>query len=65
MHPKTKSRPAGEGASVRTVKPPVAHDVTNQTASANAASRRPIVATQPASGTANHSRHHVSRQTQA
>jgi len=62
---KVKSRPADEKASVSTVQPPVSHDVTNEKASANPASRRPLIATQPASGTANHARHHVSRHTQS
>ena len=65
MHPKIKNRPTGESDRANTVKPPVLHDVTNQTASANAASRRRMVATQPASGTANHARHHVSKNAQA
>lgn len=62
MHPKIKRRPAGENALVR---PLVIHDLINQAASANAASRRQMIAIQPASGPANHARHHVSRQTQA
>ena len=61
MHPKIKSRPAGEEAPVRTVKPLMLHDVTNQTASANAASRRRLIATQPTSGTANHARDGAAR----
>jgi hypothetical protein len=65
MHPKIKSRPIGKKAAVSAVKPLLLHDVTQQTASANAASRRRATATQPASGTANHARHHVSRHTQA
>lgn len=65
MHPKIKNRPAGELARVNSVKPPMLHDVTNQTPAANAASRRRMAATQPASGTANHARHHVSKHAQA
>ena len=65
MHPKIKNRPTDEMAAPSTVIPQVLHDVTNQTASANDASRRRMVANQPASGTANHARHHVSRHTQA
>jgi hypothetical protein len=65
MSPKIKSLPAGEKTPLINVKPPVLHDVTNQTAPAKAASRRPSIATQPASGTANHARHHVSRHTQS
>jgi len=62
MHPKIKSRPVTVRASV---KPLLLHEVMNQMASANDASRHRTVATQPASGTANHSRHHVSRHTQS
>ena len=65
MPPKIKSRPAGETAPGSTLKPLVLHDVTDQTVSAKAASRRPMVATQPAAGTANHARHHVSRHAQS
>jgi hypothetical protein len=65
MHPKIKNRPAGGQASGGTVKPRMMHDVINLTASANAASRRRMFATQPASGTANHARHHVSRHAQS
>ena len=65
MHPKIKNRPTDEQAAPSTVKPLVLHDVTNQSASANDASRRRMVAIQPASGSANHARHHVSRHTQA
>jgi hypothetical protein len=32
---------------------------------AKPATRRPLIATQPASGAANHARHHVSRRTQS
>jgi hypothetical protein len=62
MHPKIKSRPVAVKASV---KPLLLHDVLNQAGSANDASRHGKVANQPASGTANHSRHHVSRHTQS
>jgi hypothetical protein len=62
---KIKSRPTGKKAPISTVQPPVSHDVTNEKAAANAASCRPLIATQPASGTANHARHHVSRHTQS
>lgn len=65
MHPKIKSRPAGGKAPINIVKPLLLHDVTILTASTNAASRRRVIATQPASGTANHARHHVSRHTQS
>jgi len=65
MHPKIKNRPTSESASAGTVSPPLVHDVTKQTASANAASGHSQIATQPASGTANHARHHVSRHSQA
>jgi hypothetical protein len=62
MHPKIKTRPAGKMLSLR---PEVMHAVANPLASASAASRHGISATQPASGTANHARHHVSRKAQA
>ena len=65
MHPKIKNRPAGDPSSKGTAKPLMLHDVTKQTASANAASRRSMVPNQPASGSANHSRHHVSQSKQA
>ena len=65
MHPKIKNRPAGDNAAPSLVKPLVLHDVMKQTASANAASRQSLTATQPASGSANHDRHHVSRHTQS
>lgn len=66
MHPKLKNRPAPGGKTVvRAVKPLLLHDVANQAASANDASRHPSRAVQSASGTANHARHHVSRHTQA
>jgi hypothetical protein len=65
MSLKIKSRSTTGTTSVITIQPPVLHDVTNQTASAKPASRRPLIATQPASGVANHARHHVSRQTQS
>lgn len=65
MHPKIKNRPAGETTSVRTVRPLVLHDVTNQNASASAASRRRLTPNQPASGRANHARHHVAPHSQS
>ncbi|MBI3887129.1 MAG: hypothetical protein HY302_15590 [Opitutae bacterium] len=65
MNPKIKSRPANEKISGRTVEPVVAHEVTQQTASANAASRQRRIAVQPASGTANHARHHAARKAQS
>jgi len=65
MHPKIKSRPVGQKTAVGSVKPLLLHDVTKQTASANDASRHRKIANQPASGSANHARHHVSRHTQS
>ena len=65
MHPKIKRRPTAPKTPVTTVKPLLLHDVTNPVASANDASRHRTIATQPASGAANHARHHVSRHTQA
>ena len=65
MHPKIKNRPAGtKKPAANTVKPLLLHDVTKLSASVNAASRRNIVATQPASGSANHARHHASPKSQ-
>jgi hypothetical protein len=67
MHPKIKNRPAigkTQGL-INTVEPLLPHEVTNQNASAVAASRRRIDAKQTASPIANHARHHVSRQTQS
>ena len=65
MHPKIKNRPAKGKIAVNTAMPLMLHDVTNPSASANAASCRHPTAKQPASGSASHARHHVSRQTQA
>jgi hypothetical protein len=65
MHPKIKNRPAGAATSPSPVKPQLLHDVTNPSASANAASRRRMHAVQAASGAANHARHHVSPQSQS
>jgi hypothetical protein len=65
MQPKIKNRPVGESARVTTVKPLMLHDVTKQTTSASAASRRRMTATHSASGTANQARHHVSTPVQA
>jgi hypothetical protein len=65
MSLKIKSRSTTGTTSVITIQPPVLHDVTNQTASAKPASRRALMATQLASGVANHARHHVSRRTQS
>ena len=65
MKPKIKSRPASEQVSGRTVEPLVAHEVINQAASANAASRRRMIAPQTTSGPSNHARHHAARKAQA
>jgi hypothetical protein len=65
MPPKIKPRATGDKATVSSVKPLLMHDVTNPKASANAASRRRITAIQPASGSANHARHHASPRTQS
>ncbi len=65
MHPKIKPRSVSVASVIRAVKPILLHDVTQQTASANAASRRRLVAAQPASGSANHARHHVSPKAQS
>lgn len=65
MHPKIKNRPVGtKKPAANTVKPLLLHDVGKLTASANAASRRRITAKLPASGPANHARHHASPKSQ-
>jgi len=65
MHPKIKRRPTNEKTKISAVRPLVLHDVIKRVASANDASRHDLTATQPASGSANHARHHVSRHTQS
>jgi hypothetical protein len=65
MHPKIKNRPAGTKAATGPVKPLLLHGVLKPTASASDASRQGRFAIQPASGSANHARHHVSRHTQS
>ncbi len=65
MHPEIKRRPATGKRSGLAVKPLQLHEVANPAASARAASRHRLTAIQPASGGANHARHHVSRQTQS
>jgi hypothetical protein len=65
MPSKIKTRAPGMAAAIHAVKPLLLHDVTQQTASANAASRRRLTAKQPASGTANHARHHVAPKSQS
>lgn len=65
MPPKIKLRPVGEKATITSVKPLLLRDVTDRSVSANAASRRRMIATQPASGSANHARHQVARNAQA
>ncbi len=64
MHPKIKLRPAGEKIPVGRVKPLLLHEVPNPAAS-GAGARRPLRPKPSAAAAANHSRHHVSRQTQA
>lgn len=59
MHPKIKPRTAGVPHAANPVQPPLVHDVRQQTASANAASRQRLVAHEPPSGPANHARHHT------
>jgi hypothetical protein len=67
MHPKIKNRPAtGKNqVPITTVKPLLLHEVTNQNASAAAASRHGLAAKKSVAGTANHARHHVSRSAQS
>ncbi len=64
MHPKIKNRAAGTKAATGPLKPLLLHETGSPTAAVIFASRRRITA-QPASGAANHSRHHVSRHTQS
>ena len=65
MHPKIKNRPKGTKPADGGVEPLLPHEVTNQSASFDTASRRNNGAIQPLSGSANHARHHVYRKTQA
>jgi hypothetical protein len=65
MTPKSKSRPAGGNPAASTLKTLMLHDVTNRKPPVNVAARRPMVPPPSATGTANHARHHVSRQAQA
>lgn len=65
MHPKIKPRPVGVPPTVNSVQPPLVHDVRQQTASANAASRQRMVAHEPPSGPANHARHHTPPKSQS
>jgi hypothetical protein len=65
VQPKNKPRSAAGAIIPGTVRTLLLHDVTNPSASANAASRRRMAALQPASGSANHARHHVSRKSQS
>jgi hypothetical protein len=65
MHPKIKTRLTADKSTTSAVKPLLLHEVAKPTAPANPAARRRQIATQPASGTANHARHHVSRHTQS
>lgn len=65
MNPKIKNPNTGEKEAVNAATPLITHDATQPTDSAKAASRRPKVAIQPPSGTANHARHHAGRHTQS
>jgi hypothetical protein len=65
MHPKAKTDTKERKMVVETIRPLMLHEVSNQVASNVEAARRKEVPVQPASGTADHARHHVSRQTQA
>ncbi len=61
MHPKIKGRSIDGKAASDAAKTVMPDGAAGQTVSA----RRRTIAIQPASGTANHSRHHVSRRTQS
>lgn len=67
MHPKIKNRPAAgkTRGPITTVKPLLLHEVTNQNASAVAASRHAQAAKKSVPAVANHARHHVSRLAQS
>jgi len=65
MHPKIKSRPAGENRSPGKVKPQLMHDGSKQSPSVSPASRQRLTVPQSPSASANHARHHVSRRTQS
>jgi hypothetical protein len=65
MPSKINNRPAGGTPVVTTLKTLMLHDVTNRNPPVNVAARRPMVPPPSATGTANHARHHVSRQAQA
>jgi len=65
MPPKINVPTAAAKAPAITANLPRLHDVANQTVSANADSRRRLLASQSAAGAANHARHHVSRQSQS
>jgi len=65
MPQKIKERPAGENGSHPIVEPVRSHEVANRAVLARAAARSRSAPNQPASGAANHARHHESRKTQA
>jgi len=67
MHPKIKTRPSPEGNLAQRVEPLLPHEAIQQSASINPSARSNNMpkAIQPASGSANHARHHVSRHTQS
>jgi hypothetical protein len=65
MHPKIKSRPAGERSLAGPVQPLLLHEVANLAASVSATSRQRLVVSKSALGSASHARHHVSRRTQS
>ena len=65
MPPKIKIRSADKTTLITPVKPLLKHEVVNPNVALNPVSRRRVTATQPASGTANHARHHTSRHTQS
>jgi hypothetical protein len=59
MAPKIKTSPNSAKPAARLKKPQKAADATNQKTWAKAASRQSLIAIKPASGSANHARHHA------
>lgn len=65
MPPANIVQPAGEPSAAPGLKTLLLRTVTQPTAAAKAASRRRRLAIEPASGPADHSRHHVPRNAQS
>ena len=65
MHPKTKTGAVEGKTDTDAIRTLMQHETSNQVVSNKEAARRSRSPIQPASGAANHARHHVSRQTQS